>query len=168
MINSTVTYDLDAEQLEMYENGQPMVLLVPVHPSFFPLGDALKLLNDVSQKLPDIAPSDIDDCRPGYIWCEPSTVPPLQRTSLSDIYGKTMSPSLAKECPFVVSLWVAVVSVNDGRANRVCGVFPEGAIRQDEEIFFPMVEHDVERLRKTSRPAVNPEYFVQTDFGKPE
>ena len=168
-MNDSVTYDLSIEQLDSYNMEEPMVLLVPMNPSFFPLGDPLKLIADVAGCLPDVDPSDIDDCRPGFIWCEPHKVPPVQRTTLNDVYGRTLSPTLAKECPLVASVWVAVTSINDGRANRACGVFPSGAIRhgEDEEIYFPRVNHGIEATKR-SRPAVNPDYFVDTDFGGPE
>lgn len=166
--HNIVSYDLSIDQLDSYNMGEPMVLLVPMNPNFFPLGDPEKLITDVSGCLPDVDPQDIDDCRPGFIWCEPPLLPPAQRTTLNDVYGRTLSPMYARECDMVVSVWVAVTSINDGRANQIRGVFPDGAIRRGEDIYFPRVEHGVKSRPRSSKPKINPDYFVDSDFGGPQ
>jgi hypothetical protein len=168
MTRHIVSYDLSVEQLDSYNMGEPMVLLIPMNPSFFPLGNPAKLIRDVSACLPDIDPSDIDDCRPGHIWCEPPLMPPHQRTTLEDVYGRTLSPQYAEQASLVTSIWVAVTSVNDGRANQTRGVFPDGSIRKGDEIYFPRVDHGIKNRENLKRNSINPDYFVDSDFGGPQ
>ena len=161
------TYDLDVDQLDAYEAGMPQVFVIPMNVAFQPLNkeDPTDLIRRAAASLPDISVDDIDDCRPGFIWAVPHKVPPLQRTSLSDVYGRTMSPAAAKECDLAASIWVAVVSVNDGRGARARGQFPSGAIRLEEDIYLPKVEHGVDQPEIAKKPIVDPDYFVDTDFG---
>lgn len=165
----SVSYQLDIDQIDRYEDEDPMVLIVPMSPNF-PLGDPSKLIDAVAEVLPEIDPSDIDDVRPGFAWANASSPKPVQKTSLEDVYGKSVKPSEAKQLPFCVSIWVAVVSIHDGRANSKRGVWPGGPIKLQEEVFFPKVDFAELRRGATDRqtPAVDPDYFVGDDFGGPQ
>lgn len=170
-LNEIVTYDLSPEQLDAYEANEPMVLLIPLHASS-PLGRGREadLIRAALKMLPDLNPADVDDVRPSHIWVDAGGPKPVHKTSLEDVFGTTLRPELAKLKPFVASVYVCVVSVNEGRAERVRGVWPGGAIRLEGDIFFPKSEisFDSEDNRKAARPSVDPDYFVPRDFGGPE
>lgn len=164
----SVSYHLSIEQIDRYEEEDPMVLLVPMGPNF-PLGDPTKLIDAIAEVLPEIDPEDIDDVRPGFAWTDASSLKPAQKTNLQDVYGPVVKPADARRLPFCVSVWVAIVSINDGRAHSKRGHWPDGAVRLGEDLFFPKVDSSGSRRVESEKrtPAIDPDYFVGDEFGDP-
>lgn len=167
-LSGSVKYQLSIEQLDRYEDEDPMVLLVPMSPNF-PLGDPTRLIDAVAEVLPEISPEDIDDVRPGFAWTDASSLKPIQKTNLEDVYGAIVKPADARKLPFSASVWVAVVSINEGRAHSKRGHWPDGAVRMGEDLFFPKVDRaSLSRDEDARRsPTIDPDYFVDNEFGDP-
>lgn len=162
-------YDLSREQLETYQAGEPMTLLVPCHPTFT-LGRHVSpdlLASQVLETLPDIEKTDVDYVGMSHVWCNMSAATRLTLTSLGDFVGTPMPLPKAKALPVSIQIRCIEVSVNDGRAERAVAAFPGGAIRLDGEIYFGQETDQPGHESGPGSPAVDPDYFVDDNFGGP-
>lgn len=160
-------YDLSPEQFEAYELRQPLIVCVPVQPCFS-IGDKSKLEKQIHDSLPDVKPEDIDDIRPSYVWANIGAFRKDPPNTLDGLLGPVVSQRKVKPNDLVMSVFCVMVSLHGGRLARQAASFPSGLIyfdtgESDERAYSTTTASD----RPTFRAPVNPEYFVDRDFGKP-
>lgn len=167
MSNNYPMYDLSPEQLDDYEEGKPLLLAFPVQPSF-PIGGNRDLTDIALESLPDIEAKDIDDIRPGYVWVNVGSFRKDPPNTLTGLLGPTTSKRQVQESDLVTSVFCILVSVHNARYSRVAAQFPAGLIYFDTGVEDERAYHAPEHPeRPTFRSPVNPDYFVDRDFGAP-
>lgn len=162
-------YDLSPEQMDSLESGEAMLLCIPVQPKFTigpDNGNALE--NQVLDSLPDLQKSDIDDIRPGYVWANVGTFRKDPPNTLSGLLGPIVSKRKIQPNDIVTSVFAILVSVHGGRLARQAANWPSGLIyfdtgQSNDRLYAAPDRPD----RPTFRSPVNPEYFVDRDFGRP-
>ena len=162
-------YDLSPEQMESLEAGEAFVVCIPVQPNFTIGPERSKEMEKVVlASLPDLGKSDIDDIRTGYVWANVGTFRKDPPNTLPGLLGPVTSKRKIKSNDLVTSVFCVLVSVHGGRLARQAANFPGGLIYFDTGQSSDRLYAAADRPdRPTFRAPVNPEYFVDRDFGRP-